>query len=348
MKKIFLMLMAAATLFTACKKEEKATVSANIAAPKVTVPTSGTTLAVTAADTNKTVKIKWDKADYGVQAVVSYFIQIDSAGRNFTKKATITTTGADSVNMTLGALNNQILNTLKLAPNVPSAIELRTGAHIYGKDTVYSAPVKLMVTTYKELAPVKLYVPGAYQGWNPGAALSIPAVTTYTYEGYIYMSVGDQFKFTTAPDWNHINYGAATTAGKLTTDGMAGGVSVNKPGFYKLNADIKNLTWSAYLVNSWGLIGPASAGSWDNSTPMTYNQARNVWTITTNLNAGALKFRANNAWDLNYGPASSDALTGTLISTDAAVTITQAGNYTITLDFSQAAQNKYLYTITKN
>jgi len=351
MKKIIIPIMMAVITFLAasCKKEDnKAIVSSNITAPVITAPTSSTSIAVTPADSTQKLNIKWSKADYGVSAVVSYFVQIDTAGHNFSKKVTIgTTTNADSLSLTFGALNRYIITSLGLAANKACAIELRTGANIYGKDTVYSKAVSLTVTTYKELAPDRLYVPGAYQGWSPGTAPTIPSVTTNTYEGYVYMNTGDYFKFTSAPDFNHINFGDAGN-GKLTTDGLAGGLKVNAAGYYKLNADIKKLTYSAALIQSFGIIGTATPHAWDSSTPMTYDATKNTWTVKLNLVAGALKFRANDAWDINYGPSDSNALTGMLTQTDAAINISNAGNYTVTIDMSQSAQKKYLYTVVKN
>jgi hypothetical protein len=348
MKKQLIILFAAVMALAACNKDNMvAVVSSNVTAPKLSAPANNTAYVVTVADSSKVVDIKWSKADYGVNGVLNYVVQIAASGTNFKTPVNLAVTNGSSYSTTQGGLNNRMLNDLGLPPNVASDVDLRIGS-ILGKDTVWSDVVKLKVTTYKELFPDRLWVPGAYQGWAPGTAPTIPYGTDGKYEGYVYMSVGDEFKFTSAPDWVHTNFGYAGTLGKLTTDGLAGGVKVASAGYYKLNADLKNLTYSTYLVASWGLIGPASAGGWDNSTPMTYNQTTKVWSITTNLAAGALKFRANNSWDLNYGPASITALSGQLIQTNDAVTINEAGRYTITLDFSQSTQAKYLYTITKN
>ncbi|WCT14193.1 SusE domain-containing protein [Mucilaginibacter jinjuensis] len=349
MKKLFILTTAmVVVLLAACKKEERATVSSNIKAPVMSAPTVGTSIVVTPADSTQQLKVKWSSADYGVQAVVTYFVQIGTSGSNFAKRATLgSTNNVDTLSFTYGALNNSVLNTLGLPANAASPIEMRVGSTIYGKDTVYSATTKLNVTTYKELAPPQLYVPGDYQGWNPAAAAMIYPVTTFAYEGYVYITNTNQFKFTTAPDFNHINYGDAG-GGKLTTNGNADGVKVAQAGYYKLNVDISALTYSAVLINSFGVIGTATPHAWDSSTPMTYNQGTKTWSVTVALVPGALKFRANDAWDINYGPADSNALSGNLIQTDGAITINTAGNYTVTIDMSQNTPKKYLYTVVKN
>jgi hypothetical protein len=197
--------------------------------------------------------------------------------------------------------------------------------------------------------PAKLWLPGGYQGWNPSAAPTIYAISSSVYEGYVYINAGTGFKFTNAPDWDHINYGDSGTPGTLTTDGLANGLSLGTSGYYKLKADTKNLTYDIVLVNTWGMIGTATPGAWDTSSPMTYDQTNNVWKATINLVPGALKFRANNGWDLNYGPAAIADLKGTLIQTNDAVNITEAGSYTVTLDFSRGkAPYQYTYSVVKN
>jgi hypothetical protein len=349
MKKIFIILMAASIAFaTSCKKDQKVTVSSNIAAPELTSPSTGTAVVVTSANTGQAININWKKANYGVDAVVTYFIQVDSAGRSFAKKINIGSTTKDSLSITFGDLNNALLGSLNLPANAASTIELRTGSAIYGKDSVFSKPVTLNVTTFKELAPPILYLPGSYEGYNPGAAPTIPSVTTFTYEGYAYFNAPGNFKFTSAPDYSHVNYGDGGS-GKLTTDGAANGIGYNDAGYYKLNADIKNLTFSYLWIKSFGIIGTATPHSWDASTPMTFDVAKGTWSIKVDLVAGALKFRANDAWDLNYGPADSNALSGFLVDNDpGAISIPADGNYTVTIDMSQSTQKKYLYTIVKN
>jgi hypothetical protein len=348
MKKIIIpILIITIAVITGCKKEQKVTVASNIKAPELTSPATATAIVVTPTDSTQSLGFKWNKADYGVQAVVNYFIQIDSAGRNFSKRITINST-SDTLSMTYGSLNSKLINSLHLPANAGSSIQVRSGAAIYGKDSVFSKPITLSVTTYKELAPEQLWLPGSYEGYNPAAAPTIPSVTTFTFEGYAYISAAGNFKFTSAPDYGHVNYGDAGN-GKLTTDGNAGGIVNNDAGVYKLNADIQALTYSAVLIKTFGIIGTATPHAWDSSTPMTYSQATGLWTIKVALVPGALKFRANDVWDINYGPGDANALVGTLIFNDpGAVTITDAGNYTVTLDMTKTNKKPYSYTIVKN
>jgi hypothetical protein len=348
MKRLIYIIILFATAFSACKKDNNmlANIKSDVGAPTFTSPIASSAMVVAVADTAKTFRIKWNKADFGVQAVVNYTVQIDAAGKNFATAYGIGSTTNDSLSITIGKLNDILLNNLNLPPNVKSDVALRITAVLSEKNKITSSPIKLSVTTYKEIVPEKLFIPGDYQGWITDVAPAIRFLGDGKYEGYVYMNVGGKFKFVSTAGTT-ITYGDGG-AGKLSTNGAAAGLTATTPGYYKLNADIKNLSYSVAAIQSFGLIGSSTAGGWDNSTPMLYDPVNGVWKATATLVPGALKFRANNSWDINYGPADVNALTGTLIQTNDAVTITQNGSYTVTIDFKQATATKYLYTVTKN
>lgn len=350
MKKLFIIIsvLGIATL-SACKKDKLATVSQNITGPALKAPVADTTIVVTPSDSANIVHFAWSTADFGVTGINTYFIQVGVAGANFTSKVTLgTVSNGTSMSMSVGSLNDKLLSGLGLAANAQSNLELRVGAALYGHDSTFSKTIKIAFTTFKALAPPYLWLPGSYEGYNPGAAPTIPEQTTYTYQGYAYFSAPGNFKFTSAPDYNHINYGDGGN-GTLTTDGNAAGIVYNSTGVYYLNADIQKLTYSAVYIQSFGIIGTATAGGWNASTPMTYDQSTGLWTVTAQLTGGQpMKFRANDAWDINYGPSDSNSLTGTLIFNDpGSITINDSGTYKITLDMTQKTQKAYLYTIVK-
>lgn len=205
-----------------------------------------------------------------------------------------------------------------------------------------------------DVPPAQLWVPGEYQGWNPATAPTIKAINSDVFEGYVYISAPTGYKFTSAPDWDHINYGDAGTPGSLTTDGLAGSLGLGTAGVYRFRVNVAALTYTADLINTMGMVGPATAGGsdegWNTSVPMNYDADTDVWTANIDLAQGALKFRANNEWTINYGPADSNSLEGTLIFDDpGAITIPEAGNYTVTVDFSRSqSPYKYTYRIVKN
>jgi hypothetical protein len=351
MKKIFFILMGITlAMLSSCKKDKLATVAANIDAPVLHTPQADTTIVVTTTDSSQVMKIQWAKSNYGVQGINTYFVEVDSVGKNFSKKVIIgTVTNSDTLSISNGSLNDQLLAGLGLAANAPTTVELRVGSALYGKDTVYSKSVKIALTTFKALAPDKLWLPGSYQGYSPATAPTIPHVTTYYFAGFAYFSAPGNFKFTSAADYNHVNYGDGGN-GTLTTDGNAGGIVYNNAGQYYLTANIQTLTDTVTYISTMGIIGPATPQGWNGSTPMTFNSATGLWTITIDLiGSNPLKFRANNDWTINFGPLNSNALSGQVTYNNAgAVTINDSGSYTITLDLTQTTYPYYYYNIVIN
>ena len=107
-----------------------------------------------------------------------------------------------------------------------------------------------------------------------------------------------EFKFTSDPDWSHTNYGDSGN-NTLSTDGGAGNLKVNEPGYYALTADLNTNKWSATKMN-WGVIGDAT-GNWDADKDLIYDEATKTLKLTLDLTVGAIKFRANDDWKDNYG-----------------------------------------------
>ncbi|RMG78972.1 MAG: RagB/SusD family nutrient uptake outer membrane protein, partial [Bacteroidetes bacterium] len=99
------------------------------------------------------------------------------------------------------------------------------------------------------------------------------------------------------------------------------------PGFYHLIVDLNNLTYSLEQTN-WGLIGSATANGWDSDMDMTWDPDDQSWVIETFLSEGEIKFRANDAWMLNYGDDGADAI---LEPDGANIKIESKGNYRIRL-----------------
>ena len=76
---------------------------------------------------------------------------------------------------------------------------------------------------------------------------------------------------------------------------------------------------------------------------MTYDAASKTWTLTVDLTAEEIKFRANDGWDWNYGDTGAD---GSLENGGDNIPVPAAGNYTVVLDLSNP--RAYTYTLTLN
>jgi starch-binding outer membrane protein SusE/F len=169
------------------------------------------------------------------------------------------------------------------------------------------------------------------------------------FEGYydITGSGIQYFKYTNAPDWNHINYGDGGN-GSFSTDGAAAGLSVPNGGYYELTANLNSNTWTA-TATTWGIIGDATPGGWNTDTQMTYDATNQVWTVTAVMVAnGSFKFRADDQWVIDFGIDGSGALqyadnpffgyTAGLNN----LTVPANGTYVITLDLH--VSGKYTYS----
>lgn len=214
-----------------------------------------------------------------------------------------------------------------------NAMKIKNGG--WTKIELNMADYTYKVTVLGNVSPF-LYVPGNHQGWSPATAPFVHSTDFMNYGGFV--SLDGEFKFTSEKSWDGVNYGAGAKDGALSTDGGAGNLKAEK-GFYLLKANISSLTWSAVLIQTFGLIGSATDGGWDTSTPMTFDAAKSEYSITATLKDGELKFRANDAWDVNLG---GDPEHLTFGGANIAV---KAGTYKITLSLSDA--QKYTCTIAK-
>jgi hypothetical protein len=159
-------------------------------------------------------------------------------------------------------------------------------------------------------------------GWTDETALTYNA-TLGVWTGGMHMTAGS-FKFRANHDWGY-NYGS--TAANSTLDAGGSNVTLTLAADYAFTLDLSHPNAYTYSANAWGIIGDATPDGWNTDQNMTWDATNKVFTVTVNMVVGAFKFRANDAWDVNYG-GDINALT----SGGANINITLAGNYTITLD----------------
>lgn len=209
----------------------------------------------------------------------------------------------------------------KFYPNVTSA-------------GLYSSPKP---RKHKADYPV-IYVPGDYQEptWDPANSTQLASVNSDgTYEGYIYVEAGKQFKFTDGPSWD-VNYGDDGMDGTLEAGGA--NIAPAETGYYKLNVNLNDLTYTM-VKTEWGVIGDGTAGGWDTDQNMTYDPETKLWSAMLDLTAATIKFRANDGWDINYG---DDGPNGILEAGGANIPVPEAGTYVITMKLGTP---DYTYTL---
>jgi hypothetical protein len=184
-----------------------------------------------------------------------------------------------------------------------------------GKAKMYRFTINMADMTYT-IAPLNfseyIWEAGVNNNWGTDAQPLYCANQDGVYSGFFYAQDADwsdgmgAFKFTGAfNSWDEGNYGTGSInddglSGTLINDGGSGNVLAT-PGFYKATVSLADMTYTLLPIAGIGLIGPAQAGGWDTDTDLTYNPETRAFEGTIDLAADEFKFRANDAWDINWG-----------------------------------------------
>jgi starch-binding outer membrane protein SusE/F len=351
MKKLILTIFIAmlGLLLASCDRDiTEATLNDNPAKPTASDVTFTGSFNVNYADS--LVKFAWSAVDFGFQASTTYTVELSPSSTFASNVATLITSQSLS-----GTAKVSEINTLILSWNydIGTAVTVyyRVGATVTSSlATIYSDTKSKIFTPYDAVINYPmLYVPGAYQGWSPGAEngrLYSYGFNT-TYSGIIRIISGtdasSEFKITNAADWNHTNWGGTLTKTinnySGTLDASGGNLAVTA-GCYVITVNTSTLAITLNKTEDWGVIGSACSTGWNSDLNMFYNGQRQMWEITDNFSVGEIKFRANDGWDINYGDTGAD---GILNSGGDNIAISTAGNYTI-----RFSTETLKYTVKKN
>ena len=306
------------------------------------------------------VAFTWSLADYGVMTQVNYSLEAATAANPDTK-VTITSgitanaealeAGKISTEIAYEALNAILFNDLKLNDGVAEDVLFTIAAKVGEYAPVYSnsVAVSCKVTAAEKQYP-KLTVAGsyAYNNWTPGKGQFVFDFegTDAKYSGVI--DFGEdvsalQFKFV-GEAWGNNEFSVpagetqAPEAAELPL--VAGGgdniAAYTTHRFYSLTLDkgtpkvIKNFSF-----NSLGVIGDATPTGWDADTDMQFNPEKQRFYVDLTLIDGTIKFRADDAWDVNWGGAD-----GVLASGADNIPVT-AGDYRIYVNLNDPANPTY-------
>lgn len=175
-----------------------------------------------------------------------------------------------------------------------------------------------------------LYTPGDANSWGFGDDCQVLYTSDYeNYEGYAYLSTGG-FKFTSAADWDHINYGQGDEDGTLSTDGGASNLAPDNTNLHWCTVNTTDLTYTLTEITKIGIIGDATPGAWSTGTDMTATNTQcTIWEVDVTLTSGEFKFWANDGWDVNLGGSTDNLEQG-----GSNIASPGAGTYHITLDLS--------------
>ena len=306
------------------------------------------------------VVFTWSLADFGVMTQVNYSLEAATAANPDTK-VTVTSgitanaealeAGNISTEIAYEALNAILFNDLKLNDGVAEDVLFTIASKVGEYAPVYSnsVAVSCKVTAAEKQYP-KLTVAGsyAYNNWTPGKGQFVFDFegTDAKYSGVI--DFGEdvsalQFKFVGAK-WGENEFsvpsGEAQAAEAAELPLVAGGgdniSAYTTHRYYSLTLDkatpkvIKNFSF-----NSLGVIGDATPTGWDADTDMQFNADKQRFYVDLTLIDGTIKFRADDAWDVNWGGAD-----GVLASGAGDIPVT-AGDYRIYVNLNDPANPTY-------
>ena len=288
-------------LMPACKKNDLQ-VTSNGGQGGTLSSSAGTTLVLNkakVADTTKVITFSFTNANYGYNAAITNTLQIDVASDNW-KKPTSFTLNAKQLSQGFSTYDfDNLLLKLNLPGGVASQVQVRVAQAVSSTVTTYTNVLTMTVTPFNLTS--FLYVPGAYQGWNPATADSlISATSNGIYSGIVNFTAGNlDFKITPAKVWTH-SYGS-TNNSTIVYDG---GNNITAPGagqyIVTVNTNTNTITFQA--ANFFSIIGDGAI-DWGTDVPMKYvNDGNGNWVVTTALkSSGAFKVRRNNDWTWSWG-----------------------------------------------
>lgn len=326
MKSLFIKLFSAVLalgVFTACEKDEERLLLNETAVPVATLSSQNIVLTRDRADAD-VLTINWAKPEYGFNAASTYTILIDKKGGDFSKAQTVTVGNALTKTFKAAELNT-LLIALGLTPGAAADVDFRVQSTLGPTTRLSSVVSTVRATPYLDRLDLSTTwgVVGSAtpNGWNG------PDVPFFRQQGN---ASGDLVAYTTLTDgeikfrqnnaWD-VNLGGS--AGKLVANGDNIKVTA---GTYRITFNPTALTYKIEPF-SLGVVGDATPNGWNGpDVPFVYDPSTDQWRAIVTLKAGDIKFRLNNAWDVNYGGSA-----GTLATGGDNIKVTP-GTYLISLD----------------
>lgn len=357
---IFLQLFCVMSFFSCEKDEVRAIIDEDVPPPTLVSPTHNYTKVIEEQDANEIITFVWEAVRYGINTPVNYTLAIDSATRDFSGAINLGSSDNNTFSMTIGEFNTVLIDELGITPNEAATLEVRVKSQLGASDKILTSdPITLIITPWWEPEPEvpvypALWVAGDFQGWNVATAPRIVSSREEgIYEGYIYIPEGgtNEFKLYAQQDWAPLSYGDGGDGKIIVHNDVGNNFVAPSPGYYQLAVDVNEMTYVLIKIETWGIIGDATPGGWDSSTEMTFDPDSQTWSVTADLTVGQFKIRANDEWVIDLGMAEEGFLryeNHPLLPYEegARPTISEEGNYSITMDLSEPGI--YTYSIQKN
>jgi hypothetical protein len=325
--------------FIACEKIERLPFYAEGFNPELTA--SVTSLAPAPADSNKTVlTLVWANPEYASDSnSFKYIVQIDSAGRNFSKAVSFQLIGKRTMSFIAKDLNNLMLNygfqynkaydlDFRVISSYGNNNERRTSNTLRIRATTYKIPPKVTLPSSGRLYIVGDATQGGWTNPMPVPSQELARMDETTFGGIFQLNGGKQYLVLPLNngDWSN-KYSVASNA--LPGLAAGGNFGYNLPdnfpgpaanGLYKLLMDFQDgkftvtpFTQQHGLPSELFIVGDATPGGWNNPVPVPgqrftrLNSSR--FELTINLTAGKnyLFLPENGSWGKKYGAVDNQA-----------------------------------------
>ncbi|WP_319481304.1 SusE domain-containing protein [uncultured Draconibacterium sp.] len=210
-----------------------------------------------AADT--LFELSWNQADFGYDAAISYVVELDELGNDFSNSLEILNDNTFSMTLTVQSLN-EFLTIMGIDPYVKKDMELRVSGVVGDAAQRQSSNViSFKVVPYKlKLAPIYMLGSGTVVGWDNVNPVEVPHLYDKVYGTVSTFIPNEWYKFirdpgTWAPMWGSDGTGN-NVSGILqyrATDADSDPASIPTPdteGDYRVLVDIQNMTYAVYPI----------------------------------------------------------------------------------------------------
>lgn len=298
----------------------------SVSAPEMTLPVTGKTFVLTEDNAEDEADLfKWNPAAYSHDVVVSYSLLMDVKDGDFANAQTLASTSDISQASISVKTLNQAAIELGAVPGTAKLFDVKVKCNVSGSTAMETEEtITISITAYSGLVTYPFtdwYLVGdaTVAGWDNNKAnqplfRSGTNPKLYKYTGYF--KAGPFKVISTLGSWIPMyGMGAGGTLAYRGTDADGDPTSFTIPtaGYYTFTMDTQALTYTlipydasaatAYTVI--GYIGSSRTGTeagWGEDTDMVQSTFDpHIWTLTISLFDGKGKFRANNAWDVNWG-----------------------------------------------
>lgn len=317
LNKIFFAIIAIIGLVS-CSDRELVTVD-NVGAPIVMDLSSENLFLDQNFPGNPALTISWSAGQYSVPVAISYTVEIAS-DQAFTTPypLTVVTESKTTASFTVNQLN-EAAKRIGLVPDVSQQMYFRVTSYLGTNDlSSVSNVTGLNITPYLasptyDFTDVFLIGDATAGGWdnlltngNLLPLLKTSAASKYTFTGYF--KVGGFKMIKVKGSWD-AQFGLGASTGQLSTDGGSGNIPITTAGYYKFTVDTAGLSYTLEPIadpstnySNVSIIGTVN-GNFDVDTQLTKSTFDpHLWTgKSVTLKSGEFKFRANNAWDVNWG-----------------------------------------------